>query len=159
MRKEFGRIICELAEKDEDIILIVGDIGYKIFDEFRERFPDRYINIGICEQSMMSAIAGMALEGFKPYVYSITPFLMERAFEQVKIDIDINRVNVKIIGYADYPEQGPTHSCANIKKMEDMFKYLGCWYPNNIYELRDILKTSYKTKVPTFISLRKSKNE
>ena len=102
MRKEFGKVIVELAEKDKNVILIVGDIGYGIFNEFRKRFPDRFFNFGIREQSIVSMAAGMALEGLKPYVYTITPFLIERAFEQVKLDIDQQNVNVKLVGYDTY---------------------------------------------------------
>jgi transketolase len=85
MRREFGKIITELAKKDEKIYLLSGDIGYAIFDDFREKFPGRFINLGVCEQSIVSIASGMALEGLKPYVYTITPFIIERAFEQVKL--------------------------------------------------------------------------
>ena len=88
MRNEFGKIIVELAEKDKDIYLLVGDIGYGMFDEFRKRFPNRFFNLGICEQSMIGIASGMALQGLKPYVYTITPFLIERPFEQIKLDIN-----------------------------------------------------------------------
>ena len=114
--------MVELAEKDEKIVLITGDIGYGIFDEYRKRFPDRFINIGICEQSMISVASGMALEGLKPYVFTITPFLIERPFEQIKVDIDQQNVNVKLVGYADYPTQGPTHAELDAEKLMGLFK-------------------------------------
>ena len=97
MRKIFGEWIYEKAKSDNDIYLIVGDIGYNLFDNFIKEFPDRYINIGLCEQTMIGIAAGMALSGLKPYVYTITPFLIERPFEQIKIDIDLNNANVKLI--------------------------------------------------------------
>ena len=68
MRRRFGKVITELADRDENIIVLVGDIGYRVFDEFREKYPDRFINLGICEQSMIGVSAGMALEGLKPRV-------------------------------------------------------------------------------------------
>ena len=80
MRRRFGKIINELAKKDEKIMLIVGDIGYGIFDDFRAAHPKRFFNLGICEQSIISFSSGMALEGLKPWVYTITPFLIERPF-------------------------------------------------------------------------------
>ena len=97
MRRTFGKVISELAERDEKIYVLVGDIGYQVFDEFREKHPDRFINMGICEQSMIGVSAGMALEGLKPWVYTITPFLIERPFEQIKLDIDQQNVNVKLV--------------------------------------------------------------
>ena len=110
MRRSFGKIITELADNDEKIYVIVGDIGYRVFDEFREKHPDRFINMGICEQSMIGVSAGMALEGLKPWVYTITPFLIERPFEQIKLDIDQQNVDVKLVGFSDYPTLGPTHT-------------------------------------------------
>ena len=97
MRRRFGKVINELAKKDDKIVLIVGDIGYGIFDDFRKENPSKFFNLGICEQSMISFASGMALEGLKPWVYTITPFLIERPFEQIKLDIDQQNVNVNII--------------------------------------------------------------
>ena len=157
MRKEFGKVIVELAEKDEDIYLLAGDIGYAIFDEFRSRFPDRFFNLGVCEQSMISLASGMALEGLKPYVFTITPFLIERPFEQIKLDIDQQNVNVKLVGYADYPTQGPTHSELDGEKLMSLFKNIKSYFPKNSEETRKALEESYKHEKPTFISLKKDK--
>ncbi|MDD5012072.1 MAG: hypothetical protein PHQ66_00270 [Candidatus Nanoarchaeia archaeon] len=157
MRKIFGKVITELAEKDKDIFLIVGDIGYGIFDEFRNKFCDRFINVGIREQSMISIAAGMALEGLKPYVFTITPFLIERPFEQIKIDIDQQNVNVKLVGYADYPKQGPTHAELDAEKLMNILKNTKNYFPSNADETRKALIESYENKKPTFISLKKDK--
>ena len=62
MRRKFGKIINELAFKDEKIVLLVGDIGYGIFDDFRKNHPKKFFNMGICEQSLIGTAAGMALE-------------------------------------------------------------------------------------------------
>ena len=121
MRRRFGKVITELAGRDENIIVLVGDIGYRVFDEFREKYPDRFINLGICEQSMIGVSAGMALEGLKPWVYTITPFLIERPFEQVKLDIDQQNVNVKLVGFADYSTLGPTHAELDAEKLMQLF--------------------------------------
>ena len=77
MRRAFGKTIVKLAEKDEKLILISGDVEQEM-DEFKKKFPERYFNFGLCEQSMISAAAGMAAEGLRPYVYSITPFLIAK---------------------------------------------------------------------------------
>ena len=159
MRKEFGKVILELAEKDESIYLVTGDIGYGIFDGFREKFPDRFINLGICEQSMISMAAGMALEGLKPYVYTITPFLIERPFEQIKIDIDQQNVNVKLVGYADYPTQGPTHTELDARALMSILKNVQNYFPKDSEETRKALIESYGHQKPTFISLKKDKTK
>ena len=81
MRRIFGKVINEIAKKDSKVILIVGDIGYGIFDDFRRDNPSKFFNLGICEQSIIGFASGAALEGLKPWVYTITPFLIERPFE------------------------------------------------------------------------------
>ena len=154
MRRIFGKIITELADRDEKIYVIVGDIGYRVFDEFRQKHPDRFINIGICEQSMIGVSAGMALEGLNPWVYTITPFLIERPFEQVKLDIDQQNVNVKLVGYSDYPTLGPTHSELNGKKLMQLFKNITSYFPKNGDETQKVTYQAYEIKGPAFISLK-----
>ena len=122
MRRRFGKLMNELAYNDNKIVLLVGDIGYGIFDDFRRNHKKKFFNLGICEQSIIGTAAGMALEGLKPWVYTITPFLIERPFEQIKLDIDQQKVNVKLVGFSDYPTLGPTHSQLNDKKLMKLFK-------------------------------------
>ena len=154
MRRSFGKVITELADRDEKIYVIVGDIGYRVFDEFRQKHPDRFINIGICEQSMIGVSAGMALEGLNPWVYTITPFLIERPFEQVKLDIDQQNVNVKLVGYSDYPTLGPTHTELNGKKLMQLFKNITSYFPENGDETQKVTYQAYEKKGPAFISLK-----
>ena len=154
MRRSFGKIITELADRDEKIYVIVGDIGYRVFDEFRQKHPDRFINIGICEQSMIGVSAGMALEGLNPWVYTITPFLIERPFEQVKLDIDQQNVNVKLVGYSDYPTLGPTHTELNGKKLMQLFNNITSYFPKNGDETQKVTYQAYEKKGPAFISLK-----
>lgn len=157
MRKEFAKTLVELAENDGDIVLLVGDIGYGVFDEFRKLFPDRFFNIGICEQSMIGIAAGMAIAGLKPYVYTITPFLIERPFEQIKIDIDQQKVNVTLVGYADYPGQGPTHRELDAEYLVKIFKNIDSYFPKDSDETKKAVINSYNSEMPTFISLKKDK--
>ena len=154
MRRTFGKIISEIADSDEKIYVLVGDIGYRVFDEFREKHPDRFINMGICEQSIIGVSAGMALEGLKPWVYTITPFLIERPFEQVKLDIDQQNVNVKLVGFADYPNLGPSHSEMNGKALMKLFNNISSFFPKNGDETKQMTLRAYNKKGPAFISLK-----
>ena len=138
MRRVFGKQICDLAEKDKKIILIVGDIGFRVFDEFRDRFKDRFFNLGICEQSIIGVASGLALQGFKPWVYTITPFLIERPFEQIKLDVDQQNINIKLVGFSDYPTLGPTHTELNGKKLMNLFKNINSYFPKNGLETKNI---------------------
>jgi transketolase len=154
MRRRFGEIISQLADKDEKIIIIVADIGYRVFDEFREKHPNRFINMGICEQSIIGAASGMALEGLKPWVYTITPFLIERPFEQVKLDIDQQNVNVNLVGFADYPSLGPTHTELDAKKMMQLFRNIEAFFPKDGDETESMIMQAYRSESPSFISLK-----
>ena len=129
MRRRFGKMLSELAKKDKKIVLLVGDIGYGIFDDFRKNHPNKFFNLGICEQSLIGVASGLALQGLKPWVYTITPFLIERPFEQVKLDIDQQNVNVNLVGFADYPSLGPSHSEIDAKKLMSLFKNIKSFLP------------------------------
>ena len=157
MRRVFGKIISDLADRDEKIVLLVGDIGYGIFDKFREKHPKKFFNLGICEQSLIGTAAGMSLEGLKPWVYTITPFLIERPFEQIKLDIDQQKANVKLVGFADYPNLGPTHSELNGKKLMKLFKNIKSYFPKDSKETKKNVLNCYRRKGPGFISLKADK--
>lgn len=157
MRRTFGKTLADLAEKDEKILLLVGDIGYGIFDDFRKKISERFINLGIAEQSMVGIGAGLALQGYTPFIYTITPFLIERAFEQIKLDVDEMKLNVKLVGYADYPEQGPTHSELDAKGLMDLLPNTKGFYPRNGNETRYMTEEMYK-KGPAFMSLKSDPN-
>jgi transketolase len=109
MKWAFQQAITARAALDDRIFLIIGDVGGGLFKDFRRHFPKRYFNAGLCEQSMVSLAAGMAIEGFRPVIYTITPFLIERAFEQVKLDVDVQQLPVGLVG-CPYDNAGPTHS-------------------------------------------------
>ena len=158
MRRRFGRVISKLADENENLIIIVGDIGYGVFDDFREKYPERFINMGICEQSIISVASGMALEGLQPWVYTITPFLIERPFEQIKLDIDQQNVNVSLVGFADYPMLGPTHSEINAKKLMKLFNNIESYFPSDGDETEKMILQAYERKGPSFISLKSDPN-
>jgi len=156
MRKAFGEEIVKLADKDKSIILISGDVEHEM-TEYKKKFPDRYINIGLCEQSMITVAAGMALEGLRPFVYSITPFLIERPFEQIKIDIDENNLPVVLIGYADYPSHGPTHTPLSAEKLVNVFKNIKGHFPQSREETSKIINEVYNSKIPSIICMKREK--
>lgn len=112
LRKTFSSTALELAEKDETVVVLVGDISHGIFAPFRERFPERYFNVGILEPAMASIAAGLAMMGMKPIVHTIAPFLVERSFEQLKLDFSYQGLSgmfVSVGGAFDYSNLGCTH--------------------------------------------------
>jgi len=154
MRRQFGKTLVELAQRDERITLLFGDVEQEM-KEFIQRVPDRYYNAGLCEQTMISMAAGMALEGLRPIVYSITPFLIERPFEQIKIDIDEQNLPVILIGFADYPTHGPTHRPLNAEGIVALFKNITGYFPRNSDETKKAMVDAYLIGGPAIICLKK----
>lgn len=112
MRDAFNTELNRLAELDQDVLLLTADIGFQVFDEFREKFSDRFYNVGVAEANMISMAAGLALSHKKPFVYTIIPFLTMRAYEQIRTDVCIMNQPVKIVGVGGgvaYGPLGPTH--------------------------------------------------
>ena len=112
MRNHLINKITEFAGQNENIMLITADLGFSVIEKFKERFPNRYINVGIAEQNMATVAAGLALEGNKVFIYSIGNFPTLRCIEQIRNDICYHNANVKILavgsGFA-YGTLGMTH--------------------------------------------------
>jgi len=155
MRRELDNFFCNIAKENDKIYILLGDVGFNEFKMFEKLYPDRIINCGLIEESMIGIAAGMALNGLEPWIYAITPFLIERPFEALKIDIDMNCANVKLIGYADYPTQGLTHQELDGRKLMSLFRNIKSYFPKNREETRQCLYEMYKTKKPCFISLKR----
>jgi transketolase len=97
MRGSMMKALFELANTNKNIILITGDLGYGLFEDFSERFPNQFINIGIAEQNMIGVASGLALEGKTVFVYSIGNFPTMRCLEQIRNDACYHNLNVNII--------------------------------------------------------------
>lgn len=112
MRNHLINKITEFAGQNENIMLITADLGFSVIEKFKERFPNRYINVGIAEQNMATVAAGLALEGNTVFIYSIGNFPTLRCIEQIRNDICYHNANVKILavgsGFA-YGTLGMTH--------------------------------------------------
>lgn len=112
MRGAFFHALLALAERDQRVNLIVGDLGFGVVEEFARRFPDRFLNAGIAEQNMTGIAAGMALSGKIVFTYSIANFPVLRCLEQVRNDVCYHNANVKIVavgGGLAYGSLGATH--------------------------------------------------
>lgn len=112
MRNAFIKTLCEIAKADDRIFLLCGDLGYSVLEQFADQFPDRFLNVGIAEQNMMQVAAGLALEGYEVFAYSIGNFPTLRCMEQIRYDICYHNLNVKVVavgaGYA-YGPLGVSH--------------------------------------------------
>jgi len=114
MRAQFSKTMLRLGEVDPNLVVLVGDIGAFGLRHFAEKCTGRFFNAGIREQAMMGAAAGLALTGFIPTIHSITPFVVERCFEQIKDDFCYHELpgNIVSVGAGlDYAALGGTHHC------------------------------------------------
>ena len=98
MRNALRDELLKIKKNDDNIHLIVGDIGFGVFEDYEKKFPDSYLNIGICESNMIGFAAGMASCNFTPIVYTIVPFLTMRAFEQIRVDLALHNKKVILVG-------------------------------------------------------------
>ena len=108
MRTAFVNKLMELASKDERIVLITGDMGFPMFDEFKKLYPDRYYNMGIAEQNMIGVAAGLTDEGYKTVSVTQACFISMRAFEPVRQYLGYMHSNQILIGLgAGYSLRAP----------------------------------------------------
>ena len=146
MRLQFPKTVKEIMDKDERVVVLLGDIGVFAFKELFTLYPQRVFNIGICEQSMVGMAAGLAMAGFIPIVHTIEPFLVDRAFEQIKIDFGYQELVGTIVGVDvtdTAPNLGYTHQCPYaISHMKDV-QGMNVFEPKSAEELDKILKDNY----------------
>ena len=154
MRREFAKTMLELAQKDPKVFLIILDVGGNVFDEYKKQFPDRFMNLGVIEQAAVGFVSGLALEGYKPYVYTIAPFMLDRPFEQVKLDIVQQNANAKLFGFWDYPDAGPTHKINDVEKQCSALG-LKLVMPKNGIEVREKMNELHEINGPAFFYLTK----
>ena len=118
MRRAFCGALLELAERDDRIVLLTGDLGFSVLEPFAERFPNRYFNLGVAEQNMFGMATGLAEAGFIPFVYSIATFASLRAYEFVRNGPVRHQLPVRIIGIGGGFEYG--HAGSSHHGMEDI---------------------------------------
>jgi len=125
MRNALARTLYELAKEDDRVVVLVADISPAgAMEEFRKEFPDRFINVGVAEQSMIGLAAGLAQRGFRPFAYTIATFALFRAYEFVRCDLAYQDLPVTVVGMGaglSYSTLGGTHQA-----IEDVAVALAC---------------------------------
>lgn len=158
MRNEFAASITRLAAADPRVVVLSGDIGNRLFDTFRDQFPDRFYNCGVAEANMTSVAAGMAMCGLRPFIYTITPFVTTRVMEQIRIDICYHNVPATIVGTGSglsYASLGPTHHSLEDVAMLRALPNMHVLCPADVTEVRLALAAVLKIDGPAYIRLGK----
>lgn len=154
MRKVFINTLIDIASKDERIYLLTGDIGFSVLETFKEKFPDRFFNMGVAEQNMIGVAAGMALEGKIVFVYSIVPFVTLRCYEQIRNDVCLQNLNVRIIGTGggvSYGTAGATHYALEDFSIMRSLVNMSVISPGNSWEMEETVKASVRWNGPIYI--------
>lgn len=159
MRTSFINQLLEEARLNDKIYLLVGDLGYHVVEPFAQEFPERFMNVGIAEQNMAGVAAGLALNGYNVYIYSIGNFPTLRCLEQIRNDIAYHHANVKIVsvgaGYA-YGSLGATHQATEEIGALRVIPNMIVATPGDPVEARAIARLSSEYDGPMYIRLGKA---
>lgn len=158
MKRTFADTLLEEAKKNKDIYLLTGDLGFKMFDTFKEELPDQYINCGAAEHTMMDMAIGLAYAGKIPFVYSITPFLLYRPFEALRTYVSYESLNIKLIGGGrnhDYDHDGISHWADDAGLVLQALPNITQYWPHEKQEIPVIVREMLTSTNPCFLSLKR----
>jgi transketolase len=152
MRREFARQLLIEMQDNEDIVVVVGDLGYLMFDQIRSTYPDRFYNVGAAEQVIMDIAVGLSMRGKTVIVYSITPFLLFRGMETIRLYIDHECIPVIMAGSGrgDEYKAGFSHDASDHEILKN-FKNIEFVCPEQDFDLKELI---LKNK-PIYLNLKR----
>jgi len=156
LRSQLVKTVTRLIESDEKTVLLLGDIGVFAFRDLLKKYPLRAHNIGILEQSTIGLAAGLALTGHYPIVHTIAPFLVERAYEQIKIDLGYQQLAANLISVGasyDYAGLGCTHHCPADVGILNKIPDIEIVVPGHKAEFDNLLSSNYNNSQTTYYRL------
>jgi transketolase len=161
MRRAFSNIIKKLGKENKKILFLTGDLGFNALEEVQRELGDRFINMGVAEQNMISAAAGFAFEGYKVFCYSIAPFIVYRCLEQTRNDVCFHNLPVFLVGNGGgygYGIMGMSHhtidDIACLSGLPNMNCYIPAFIEDVEFAVRDILNRNR----PAYLRLGLGKN-
>lgn len=156
MRNTYLKEVYNLAAKDRNVLSLVADNGMIVYDDFRRDFPEQYFNFGISEGHMITAAAGMASCGKIPFAYTIGAFLAYRSYEFIRLDVCLQKMNVKIVGIGagmSYGYLGPTHHTTEDIAVLRTLPNLTLLSPASAKETKALVNYAYELNGPVYIRL------
>ena len=158
MRDAFIEQVYERMNSNKNIFFLTADFGAPSLDKIREKFKDRFLNVGIAEQNLINIATGLALEGFTVYAYAIAPFITMRAYEQIRSNLSISSqirpVNVNLIGVGagiSYDVSGPTHHCLEDISIMRLLRNIMVFSPSDWKLAKCFIDYSINIKAPKYI--------
>lgn len=148
MRRQFKDTFQDLAASDASLVLLLGDVSVYLFRDFQERAPERFYNLGICENTIISTAAGLSSQGLTPVAHTIAPFLTERCYEHIKLDLSYNRFPASIVTCGasfDYAWDGATHHCFTDLELMRMLPNMEVFQPGSEKELDVLFRQRYNS--------------
>jgi transketolase len=161
MRQQMVKTLEELMASDERLVVVLAVISYSLFNQTTSAFAERILNLGIMEQAMVSVAAGIAMEGFIPVVHSITPFVAERPFEQIKDDFCYQQLGGNFISTGasyDYSTEGMTHHGSGDVQILRSLPGMQIVTPGTPGEFDALLREAYANGSPTYYRLAVKSN-
>lgn len=159
MRNTFINHLTNKAKLNEKIVLIVGDLGYSVIEEFEKEFPTRFYNAGISEQNMASMAAGLASEGFHVFIYSIANFPTFRCAEQLRNDVGYHNLPVTVVtvgGGLSYGNLGYSHHAIQDLGLMRLFPQFTIASPGDPVETQMCLDYLLENPGPSYLRLKKA---
>ena len=159
MRRDFIAQVQIEMEQNKDIMFLTGDLGFNALEPIKEKFPKRFINVGIAESHMVGMAAGLALEGKKVIAYSIASFATMRPYEQIRTGVCYDNLDVKIVGTGggfNYPSHGVTHHTVEDIAIMNVLPNMTVYSPAYSWEAREAAKAMLNSSGPAYIRLGKS---
>ncbi|MBP7652115.1 transketolase [Candidatus Dependentiae bacterium] len=156
MRKEFSSAIEKYSLSNEKIIFLTGDLGFMALENVAASLQNRFINMGVSEQNMIAAAAGLASEGLIPVCYSIAPFAVFRPAEQIRLDVCLHNMNVKIVGNGGgygYGIMGATHHSIEDIAVMSAFQNMKCYIPFCNEDVDNIVYNMLNSEGPAYLRL------
>lgn len=161
MRGQIIDAIYAKMETNPDLFFLTADMGINLVEKFGEKYPDRYANVGIAEQNMVSISAGLANLGFRPFAYTISNFSIHRCFEQIRNDIGLHQYPVVLLGTStgfDNAPLGPTHHIVDewgaLKSLPDIDIYC----PSSVTYAAKLIDRVLEAGRPAYIRIPKGGN-
>tara|TARA_B110000014_G_C20092032_1_gene571857 strand:+ start:334 stop:1209 length:876 start_codon:yes stop_codon:yes gene_type:complete len=161
LRSQLADTASKIVREDESAVLLLGDIGVYAFRDLLKEFPLRAFNIGILEQSTIGLAAGLSLTGHHPIVHTIAPFLVERAYEQIKVDLAYQQLGANLISVGssyDYAGLGCTHHCPGDVEILNKIPNIEIVIPGHSKEFDKLLMSNYNNSNTTYFRLSETSN-